>query len=131
MASCDLLITGSKAAFIDVAVDRERIVDIGECRNLQADTTIDAHGLVLAPGFIDSHTHDDLAVLETPDLICKLSQGVTTVIAGNCGISLAPPPGRVLPTASLSLGRLGCGAAALAKRGQPGFAYRTQQPAPR
>ena len=45
---------------------------------------------MLAPGFIDSHTHDDQAVLDTPDLACKLSQGVTTVIAGNCGISLAP-----------------------------------------
>jgi len=97
-ASCDLLISGArvidgsggKSRFIDVAVDRERIVDLGECRGWQADTTIDANGMVLAPGFIDSHTHDDLAVLDTPDLACKLSQGVTTVIAGNCGISLAP-----------------------------------------
>jgi len=104
--SCDLLITGARvidgsggtSQFIDVAVDRERIVDLGDCRDRQADTTIDANGLVLAPGFIDSHTHDDLAVLDTPDLACKLSQGVTTVIAGNCGISLAPlQPGAPLP----------------------------------
>jgi len=98
MTSCDLLIRGARvidgsggaSQFIDVAVDRERIVDVGECHDWQADTEIDATGLVLAPGFIDSHTHDEQAVLDTPDLVCKLSQGVTTVIAGNCGISLAP-----------------------------------------
>ena len=106
MASCDLLISGArvidgsggKSRFIDVAIDRDRIVDLGECNDWQSDTTIDANGLVLAPGFIDSHTHDDLAVLDTPDLACKLSQGVTTVIAGNCGISLAPlQPSAILP----------------------------------
>ena len=104
-ASCDLLITGARvidgsggaSQFVDVAVDRDRIVDLGDCQRWQADTRIDARGQVLAPGFIDSHTHDDLAVLETPDLACKLSQGVTTVIAGNCGISLAP----LGPTTSL------------------------------
>ena len=98
MASCDLIITGARvidgsgtaSRFIDVVVDRDRIVDLGDCQHWQADTVIDATGLVLAPGFIDSHTHDDLAVLKTPDIPFKISQGVTTVIAGNCGISLAP-----------------------------------------
>ena len=98
MTSCDLLISGARvidgsggaSRFIDVAVDRDRIVDLGDCHHWQADTTIDARDLVLAPGFIDSHTHDDQAVFDTPDLECKLSQGVTTVIAGNCGFSLAP-----------------------------------------
>jgi len=98
MTSCDLLISGARvidgsggaSRYIDVAVDRDRIVDLGDCRNWQTDTTVDASGLVLAPGFIDSHTHDEQAVLDTPDLECKLSQGVTTVIAGNCGFSLAP-----------------------------------------
>ena len=45
---------------------------------------------VLAPGFIDVHTHDDRAVLADPVHACKISQGVTTVVTGNCGISLAP-----------------------------------------
>jgi N-acyl-D-aspartate/D-glutamate deacylase len=76
--------------FIDVAIDRDRIVDLGDCRHWQADSGLDAGGLVLAPGFIDSHTHDDLALLKSPDIPFKISQGVTTVIAGNCGISLAP-----------------------------------------
>ena len=44
----------------------------------------------LAPGFIDVHTHDDTAVIRTPAMLPKLSQGVTTVIVGNCGISASP-----------------------------------------
>lgn len=98
MTSCDLVISGARvidgnggaSRVTDVAVDRGRIVDLGDCRQWRPESRIEADGLALAPGFIDSHTHDDLAVLDTPLLECKLSQGVTTVIAGNCGISLAP-----------------------------------------
>jgi len=106
MASCDLIITGARvidgkgtaSQFINVAIDRDRIVDLGDCQHWQADTDIDANGLVLTPGFIDSHTHDDLAVLKSPDIPFKISQGVTTVIAGNCGISLAPlQPASTMP----------------------------------
>ena len=43
-----------------------------------------------APGFIDVHTHDDTSVIETPTMLPKISQGVTTVIVGNCGISASP-----------------------------------------
>ncbi|MGB4360867.1 MAG: D-aminoacylase [Rhodoferax sp.] len=50
----------------------------------------DCSGKVIAPGFIDVHTHDDAAVLDAPDMLPKLSQGVTTVVTGNCGISLVP-----------------------------------------
>lgn len=52
--------------------------------------TFDCTGKVIAPGFIDVHTHDDAAVLDAPDMLPKLSQGVTTVVTGNCGISLVP-----------------------------------------
>ena len=45
---------------------------------------------VVAPGFIDVHTHDDRALFATPEMAAKASQGVTTVVTGNCGISLAP-----------------------------------------
>src|ERR671925_671962 len=58
----------------------------------RADAELDASGRIVAPGFIDSHTHDDRLMLSAPDMAPKVSQGVTTVIAGNCGISLAPAP---------------------------------------
>jgi len=69
-----------------------RIAAVGQLDGqLKADgTSIDAAGLALAPGFIDVHTHDDREVLDAPAMLPKLTQGVTTVIAGNCGISLSP-----------------------------------------
>jgi N-acyl-D-amino-acid deacylase len=66
---------------------------------------VDCTDYVIAPGFIDVHTHDDAAVLDAPTMLPKLSQGITTVIVGNCGISLAPVV-TDSPLAPLSL--LGC-----------------------
>ncbi len=75
----------------DVAITGDRVVAIGEPGRLgRAKTSIDATGRIVAPGFIDVHTHDDNAVLVKPDMTMKISQGVTTVIGGNCGVSLAP-----------------------------------------
>lgn len=73
----------------DLALDDGRIAAIGDCHGTAADE-LDATGLAVAPGFIDVHTHDDRLLLADPALTPKLSQGVTTVIVGNCGISLAP-----------------------------------------
>jgi N-acyl-D-amino-acid deacylase len=75
----------------DIGVARGRIVAIGRLE-AAADVEIDATDKVAAPGFIDSHTHDDRLMLSSPDMAPKVSQGVTTVIAGNCGCSLAPAP---------------------------------------
>jgi N-acyl-D-amino-acid deacylase len=87
-----ILIDGSGAPRreADVAVRGERISALGRLEGWRAETEIDASGRVLAPGFIDVHTHDDRLLLAEPQMTPKLSQGVTTVIGGNCGISLAP-----------------------------------------
>lgn len=73
----------------DLAIEAGRIVAIGHVRATGAQE-IDVGGQVVAPGFIDVHTHDDSALLEPRGMWPKISQGVTTVIVGNCGISLAP-----------------------------------------
>lgn len=95
---CDILIrnalvidgSGADPVAADVAVAAGKIVAIGALTGWQADEVIDATGRVLAPGFIDVHTHDDTNVIRTPEMFPKLSQGVTTVVVGNCGISAAP-----------------------------------------
>ena len=90
-----------------VLIEKDRIVSvIKEGESLpRAETTIDAQGLVISPGFIDMHSHADW-LLPTPDhpknLACMLEQGVTTVVGGNCGISPAP----VLPESLENIGNL-------------------------
>jgi len=74
----------------DVAIENGHIRAAGQTTDYTAQQVIDGNGHVLAPGFIDVHTHDDTNVIRTPDMLPKLSQGVTTVIVGNCGISAAP-----------------------------------------
>jgi len=81
--------TGAPAFPADVAVAGDRIAAVGQVHQ-EAVRTIDASGLVVAPGFIDVHTHDDLAVLRTPSVDFKVRQGVTTDIVGNCGMGAAP-----------------------------------------
>src|SRR3989440_4173318 len=76
----------------DIGVLGGKIAAIGKLAAASADVEIDASNKVASPGFIDSHTHDDRLMLSAPDMAPKVSQGVTTVIAGNCGCSLAPAP---------------------------------------
>ncbi len=82
--------TGAPARPADIAVAQGRIAPADAAT--EAAETIDAAGLCLAPGFIDVHTHDDAAVFSLSAITPKISQGVTTVVTGNCGISLAPSP---------------------------------------
>jgi N-acyl-D-amino-acid deacylase len=82
----------------DVLLVDDRIERVGEGLRSRLPEGIDAAdldvvdctGLAIAPGFIDAHTHDDAIVLRDPGYLAKLSQGITTVVTGNCGISLAP-----------------------------------------
>src|SRR5437773_10331806 len=75
----------------DIGVSSGKISRIGKLRE-KGEFEIDASGKIAAPGFIDAHTHDDRLMLSAPDMAPKVSQGVTTVVAGNCGVSLAPAP---------------------------------------
>jgi len=75
---------------LDVALCDGRIAAIEASLAPEASSIVHADGLALAPGFIDVHTHDDTSVIRTPQMLPKLSQGVTTVIVGNCGICAAP-----------------------------------------
>jgi N-acyl-D-amino-acid deacylase len=76
----------------DIAVTGDRIAEIGKLHASRAELELDVSGRIVAPGFIDAHTHDDRLMLSAPDMAPKVSQGVTTVVAGNCGMSLAPAP---------------------------------------
>ncbi|HET7716668.1 MAG TPA: D-aminoacylase [Bauldia sp.] len=85
--------TGAPPFAGEVAVAGDRIAVVGPAGTIPVGAGIaerDIRGHALAPGFIDAHTHDDRIVLDAPDMLPKISQGVTTVVAGNCGISLAP-----------------------------------------
>ena len=88
--------TGAPRRDADVGVVGQHIEAVGDLSGEAARHSVDASGLVVAPGFIDAHAHDDRMLLSSPDMTPKLSQGVTTVVAGNCGISLAPMP-RAVP----------------------------------
>ena len=80
--------TGAPGTSADVAISGGRISEIGA--NLQGDRTLDASGQVVSPGFIDIHTHYDAQVFWDPKLTPSSFHGVTSVIAGNCGFSIAP-----------------------------------------
>jgi len=84
--------TGAPRFNGDIGILGDRIVRIGDLSSLRGELEIDLAGRIAAPGFIDAHTHDDRIMLSSPDMAPKVSQGVTTVIGGNCGVSLAPMP---------------------------------------
>jgi N-acyl-D-amino-acid deacylase len=98
MAEFDLLLrdavifdgTGEARHHGDVALAGGRIAAVGRLDGSGAAETRDLRSLAIAPGFIDVHTHDDRLLLADPSMAPKASQGVTTVVVGNCGISLAP-----------------------------------------
>jgi N-acyl-D-amino-acid deacylase len=80
--------TGAPGARADVGIAGGRITEVGP--NLEGDHVLDAGECVVAPGFIDIHTHYDAQVFWDPALTPSCYHGVTTVVAGNCGFSIAP-----------------------------------------
>ncbi len=95
---CDLLIAGGTVydgnggpgQSADVAITGDTITAVGDLSAWRAEATFDATGKAVAPGFIDTHTHDDMALLRAEGIPEKTAQGVTTVVVGNCGVSAAP-----------------------------------------
>lgn len=79
--------SGAERFAADVAIQGDTIVAVGQNLDAPSARVVDVTGLTVSPGFIDVHTHDDLICITQPDMVPKISQGVTTVVAGNCGIS--------------------------------------------
>ncbi|MBI4870360.1 MAG: D-aminoacylase [Candidatus Riflebacteria bacterium] len=82
--------TGAPPRPADVGVEKGRIAAVGDRLASEAATVVELDGLVLAPGFIDLHTHSDYWHLVEPFSLSKLHEGVTTDVSGNCGFSPFP-----------------------------------------
>ena len=97
--------TGAEPYRGDVAVADQRIVAVGEVEDRGA-REVDAAGQIVAPGFIDVHTHYDAQALWDATLAPSLLHGVTTMIGGNCGFSIAPLTDRSAPYIKNMLSRV-------------------------
>jgi N-acyl-D-amino-acid deacylase len=75
---------------MDIAIEGDCIKDMGNLTYMNAENTVDADGLTVCPGFIDVHAHSEFAILADGRAEGKISQGATTEINGNCGLSAAP-----------------------------------------
>src|SRR4249920_2388710 len=74
----------------DVGIKDGMIAEIGDLKGQSAKETVDAEGKVVSPGFIDAHTHMDAQIFWDPLGTCSCWHGITSVVMGNCGFSLAP-----------------------------------------
>jgi N-acyl-D-amino-acid deacylase len=82
--------TGTPAVRADVGISGESITAVGDLAHEPAGQTLDASGLLVAPGFIDMHSHSDWRLFGNRRAESKIRQGVTTEVVGNCGFSPAP-----------------------------------------
>ena len=99
--------TGEPARTADVGVRADAIAGVGRLGDAEAGRTVDAAGLVLAPGFIDMHSHSDWSLLVDPAAESKVRQGVTSELIGNCGSAPTPCVGVVAEEQQRRLGRWG------------------------
>ena len=82
--------TGAAGRRADVAVDGDRITEVGDLAAQAATRDIDAAGMVVTPGFVDLHTHLDAQIAWDPSMTSSSWHGVTTAMIGNCGVTFAP-----------------------------------------
>ncbi|HEY8086692.1 MAG TPA: D-aminoacylase [Polyangiaceae bacterium] len=78
----------------DLLIEGDRIAEVGDT-TLKADEVLDATGMVVAPGFIDVHSHGDFALPVDPEASAKVLQGITSEVVGNCGLGLQPANDKV------------------------------------
>lgn len=88
--------TGKPGYRANLALEKDKITSIGKIEAKDAETVVDASGLVVAPGFVDIHSHSDYYLLIDPRAESKIMQGVTTEVGGNCGYAAAPIFGELL-----------------------------------
>ncbi|MCP3964007.1 MAG: D-aminoacylase [bacterium] len=82
--------TGADRRPASVRILGDRIVEVGELEPIRGEAVVDGGGLALAPGFIDTHSHHDDGLFEAPDALAAVSQGITTIVAGQDGGSRLP-----------------------------------------
>ena len=77
--------SGDQSRDVNVRIEGDRIAAVGDFEPAAGDTVVDADGLVLAPGFIDVHSHHDSRLFELPEALAAVNQGITTIVAGQDG----------------------------------------------
>lgn len=98
--------SGAEPREMNIGISNDRIVYTGSER-IPAERTINARGLIVAPGFIDTHAHSEFTLLADGRAEGKLAQGITTEINGNCGLSAAPLYGEALMRREADMEELG------------------------
>ncbi len=99
--------SGAEPFISDIAIKDGRILAVGTFADNEAKSIIQAKGMAVAPGFIDSHAHSDFTLIADNRAEGKLCQGVTTEINGNCGMSAAPLYGKAIERREADLKELG------------------------
>lgn len=99
--------SGSEPYISDIAISDDKIQFIGSTRKIDGGLIIDAKGLAVSPGFIDTHGHSDFTLIADPRAVGKICQGITTEINGNCGMSSAPLYDKALERREDDLNELG------------------------